>query len=464
MSECPLAECLVSQDAANHRVTQHSAMTRLKSQNVDLFRAVWPELLSAAGHGADQPTAMLDDALRHQAAMAIAQVVSWRQRLCDSLRIWDTLLCAADPLARHEAPLRRLCRLLDALWPRLSAPTSCGAGGGAPEMQADDGQVQRLLEPLLGALLVEPGSALPSVDLRKLTKDLLAAAGGLDAALRKDLEALSAAEQEDLPADLASWFERLRLQCWQPLAGATRNFFIACVPCPGEVTARVYRRLCGTGGSVVTALLNPLVSGNPAPGAQQPEDLTLVWRFLQCAKGRRVDVSELWKAFNDRAPLGPGEGRTAAAKMAQRRRRFGHAVASLNLMGLHLPRGGPGAAFSGKSGGWRLVRRHFGRIWRATKNPADAVAAREAGGAKERIASVLEAEDDGAEAEADAARRQAESDAVRAKRLAPPKTAPTPRMLGRHASRFAASRKAWTQDSARARYGKKGKKARIFMG
>mmetsp|Transcript_4725 Transcript_4725/g.14063 ORF Transcript_4725/g.14063 Transcript_4725/m.14063 type:complete len:190 (+) Transcript_4725:1-570(+) len=85
---------------------------------------------------------------------------------------------------------------------------------------------------------------------------------------------------------------------------------------------------------------------------------------MEGSPGRTMSVQDLWKAFRS-AELEQADGRVAERAQS----RFGQGLVALQMMGLHLARGGsssvPGEAFRG----WRLRRRHFGRAWLRKRRP-----------------------------------------------------------------------------------------------
>lgn len=353
VSRGPLAAlCSGPLDGGTQAAPTCLLLTRCDAELVRSLRVVWPAMSEAH----DDNAAFLE-AARPLASKAAAEVIAWRGRLCSSLGVWDALLCAAEPLARHEVRLRRLCRLLSALW-----PTRATDAAESQELEdAGHRSAAELLQRCLQQLLPmdNEGIALELTALQALQQVLRAAGRSLDESLQRELEALGdpAMRQEELRKGIRRWLERVRDECWQPLRGTARAVLLEGIACQGSLVTLVERQLSGTSGSTAEALLVPLSTGRRTPGSDVPGDVTLLWRLLQGCNGRRVDIAALWRAFCDHSKAVVGEEGGPAG--AARRRRFGLALAALHALGLHAPRAGGGAG----GGGWRLHKRHFGRIW-----------------------------------------------------------------------------------------------------
>ncbi|CAE8614294.1 unnamed protein product [Polarella glacialis] len=280
------------------------------------------------------------------AAQVYSQAVLWRRRLIDSLKVWEALLVAAQPTVGQEARIRRLCKLLEALWPVDDTQQA----SQEQRLHGMFGKVKELL------------NCLPREQVRKLLAELSSAARGLSAALQGKLKTLQAqadgASQTDdeIRTSLLCWLEDVRQAYWQPLSGHARDLFLAGLCCPQAVLDKVEVSLGSkTEDQHILQLANG-TSGNGVTVAHSSmDDAAVMCRLLECHTGKAVKVADLWKAFTCIQGTGPSPSNVL-------KRRFGMALATLHPLGLHLPVSGKSDGDQSLSG-WRVRKRHFGRVW-----------------------------------------------------------------------------------------------------
>ncbi|CAE8646875.1 unnamed protein product [Polarella glacialis] len=276
-------------------------------------------------------------------AQVYSQAVLWRRRLIDSLK---ALLVAAQPTVGQEARIRRLCKLLEALWPVDDTQQA----SQEQRLHGMFGKVKELL------------NCLPREQVRKLLAELSSAARGLSAALQGKLKTLQAqadgASQTDdeIRTSLLCWLEDVRQAYWQPLSGHARDLFLAGLCCPQAVLDKVEVSLGSkTEDQHILQLANG-TSGNGVTVAHSSmDDAAVMCRLLECHTGKAVKVADLWKAFTCIQGTGPSPSNVL-------KRRFGMALATLHPLGLHLPVSGKSDGDQSLSG-WRVRKRHFGRVW-----------------------------------------------------------------------------------------------------
>lgn len=146
---------------------------------------------------------------------AAAEGMAWRSNLVASFPIWDLLLIAAEPLSKHTPPMRRVCALLEVLWPSSS-----------------DAQQHNGLNKLFAKCRAKL-DCLPQEQLQKLFEDLSGAASrGLALHLQQQVKDLfqSSMSQgrtvKELRVGLFDWIEKVRSEYWQPLSSRSRELFI----------------------------------------------------------------------------------------------------------------------------------------------------------------------------------------------------------------------------------------------
>mmetsp|Transcript_114555 Transcript_114555/g.324478 ORF Transcript_114555/g.324478 Transcript_114555/m.324478 type:complete len:880 (-) Transcript_114555:261-2900(-) len=300
------------------------------------------------------------------AAEAAADATAWRWRLYDSFGVWEALLCTIQPLACHEARLRRLCKLLTPIWPqrRTQDPGAAGAADeradGATDAEREAHVVGELMDLCLAPF--DPGSSLLSrSDLEKLVRGINRASTPLDTNLQGELAKLSKPSIGDaqLRKGLRSWLCQFREQYWQPLQGPARDIFIEGFSCERHLARAVEPRLACKVSSAADDLLLPL-----ARGGERPDDVALLYRLLECFSGKSVEVADLWQAFMEHAPPeAPGAPGDDAAALA----RFSQALLALHALGLHAPQAtkserpeADGKPFRG----WQVRKRNFGCLWK----------------------------------------------------------------------------------------------------
>ena len=104
--------------------------------------------------------------------------------------------------------------------------------------------------------------------------------------------------------------------------------------------------------SVTRELKCPIcVCGPSGSTHHQVHDTVLLFRLLECCPGKSVAVKDLWRVFSDKAVVTERDAKPGT------RQRFGKALLTLHSLGLFIPCG------SNKQFGWRLRKRHFGRVW-----------------------------------------------------------------------------------------------------
>ncbi|CAK0839541.1 unnamed protein product [Prorocentrum cordatum] len=254
-----------------------------------------------------------EERLLNDVAEAAAAALEWRTRLCRSLEVWDILLCTLQPTARHEVQVRRMWRLLSAVWPRQTAASS-GADGSADQ----DGSG---IDKLVGICLQKLDRRARTIDageLRRMLELLLPASASLDEPLQVELRALVSSEhgEDELCSGVQSWVQAAE----------------------AEVLA--------------------LARG---PMRRQRDDASLVCRLLESVPGRTVELAELFAEFSRHAGDAPGPAGGDAAEQS----RFGRALMQLHMQGLHAPvrSGGQHRKQKRAFAGWRTRKRAFGRVW-----------------------------------------------------------------------------------------------------
>lgn len=299
------------------------------------------------------------------AAEVAADVALWHRRCCASLPTFDVLLCAADPTSRVELRLRRFTHLSSLLWPRTVGEDTDEATVVSKQQKDLTGLLSRILNKIF-----ETGSGFDNLQrlqrLQKLHRELVQASSVLDPPLRGllgELESLLG-DEVALADGLRKWCETLSSECWRPLSGVQRCFFIE-VAAGEDLKDRAVLHLSGRKASTVEAVLGPMASGRRPPSLGGTEDLTLLWRFVQGSMGKRIPMAQLWRAFAEHAE----QTRENSLPSVPLRRRFAIALGSLQIMGLQVPRTAAGKA-GAKDAGMRPSKRYFGRLWGGSKKPS----------------------------------------------------------------------------------------------
>jgi len=353
--------CLVQEEVAtgtssmssrSSRRLEQAFKTRLgQSPNlVEHLKPLWPEECSIMS---EQDTEVLKDCVCEQGAKVAAQALQWRRRLCASLKVWDELLCAVQPITRHEARLRRLVLFLEPVWPK---PASTDAVEILVQQQQDN--VKRRLAALLQPFSEKAGPlAMSREDMNKLVVAVTAAAAGLERGFQMELQDLQQKSLSDaaLASGLRNWFTKLQGQHWHPMPIAAQKLFLAGFACPSAAAKKVLQQLGNTHSYVADTTLVPLAEGM----ASGPlKDMTLLYRIFECVPSRSMDIADLWKAFSTKVGASSSGGADTSAITT----RFVQALLALHQMGLHKP-----YVISGKSdkkfGGWRTRKCFAGRVW-----------------------------------------------------------------------------------------------------
>jgi len=305
--------------------------------------------------------------LQAEVAQAAATAACWRIRLIASLGVWDALCCAVQPMTRHEARLRRLCRLLEELWPKESSydATSLAEAFSREQKKAD------LLVTTCIEKLGADENLMSDKEVGRLLEDLVEASAGLDAHLKQEIMQLKkkASDVAALRVGIQDWFHRLRSLYWLPLEDSARIVFreVFMTKCSGGIHFKVEACLGGGNmGYTVETPLRLLAAGNPANTA--PGDTTILYRLLECSGSRSVDVTDLWKTFCESTGSSASvEGKAQSAL----KHRFGYGLLTLHAMGLISPQAGAKSETGTNFNQWRLRKRHFGRVWLKKKQTND---------------------------------------------------------------------------------------------
>eukprot|EP00446_Apocalathium_sp_SHHI-4_P010565 CAMPEP_0177169888 /NCGR_PEP_ID=MMETSP0367-20130122/9808_1 /TAXON_ID=447022 ORGANISM="Scrippsiella hangoei-like, Strain SHHI-4" /NCGR_SAMPLE_ID=MMETSP0367 /ASSEMBLY_ACC=CAM_ASM_000362 /LENGTH=912 /DNA_ID=CAMNT_0018616055 /DNA_START=10 /DNA_END=2747 /DNA_ORIENTATION=- len=359
LAGCP-DEAMISASTVQLKRHFEQRLQNASPDLVDRLRVSWAEITDLID---DKDS--LSDYIKDHAASVAADVAIWHRRFCVSLPVWDVLLCAAQPIARHESRLKRIGALANLLWPKLGSAGDSRDEGKCLEEETEniDELVQRRIQSTLKLVFEDGTEADRSSKLVVLHAELLKASVGLDGSLSGDLQELANRNLDEgaLREGVSTWLDRVRLHCWRPLSGFAHSFFLE-IAAGETLQDRIERRLSGTKGLTFEATLGPLSIGRRSSVEAPAEDITLLWRLLQGAMGRRVEITELWRVFAQQGDFGGAIG-------TARRRRFGLALAALHVLGLHVPRAaaGGGCPNGKEAGGWRSHKRYFGRIWRGSK-------------------------------------------------------------------------------------------------
>eukprot|EP00971_Amphidinium_carterae_P241655 4798310-Amphidinium_carterae.1 len=252
-----------------------------------------PECLSEEAQEWFDGTGLLNDeggSLEVLAEVA-AEILLWRARLATSLPAWDALYRAAHPTAKAAAPIWRRSKLVNALWPEKATPVQ-----GALAIEAESRNVAALLHKCLSSL----GSATQEV-LEELTQELRDLSPTLPQCVQVELPTLRDSVQPSaVRTAIQQWFGRVQQKCWQPLAGDARCLFVYGL-CTTEHRVQaaweaVDRKLGCSNTHCVETVLKPLALGS---SRQKLDDMALIYRLLECAEGRSVAVTSMWRAFVD---------------------------------------------------------------------------------------------------------------------------------------------------------------------
>lgn len=337
-------------------VLQRYADSSAKQQLQKQLQLLWPEAQAANS----------SYTLREKAVRGGVQAMLWRRRLLPSLRVWEALLLATHPLTASEVRLRRITRLLQALWPT------------GPEFEADK---QKELTELLRKLqeLLKTLSQEKIKELLILLMDPKCT--GFDADLRSGLEELmqqatrsedSALDNEALRKSLLLWVYQVRKKYWQPLSGDARDIFLAALSCPKDALDTAQKHL----EVKVEASLKKLASLGETQSTSGPKvnnslhDAALQCRLLECHLGKSVKVADLWKSFTQLAAADDASTSTTKVKKQSAdgldevlKQRFCNGLVTLFHLGLQAPQSGQAEGGEGGLSGKRLRKLHFGRVW-----------------------------------------------------------------------------------------------------
>ncbi|CAK0817130.1 unnamed protein product, partial [Prorocentrum cordatum] len=293
-----------------------------------------------------------DEGLLGDVAEAAAVALEWRARLCRSLEVWDVLLCTLQPTARHELRVRRMWKLLSAVWPRQTTASSAAADSDDPGSSGID----RLVDICLRKL-DRKNRAIDAGELQRMFELLLPASSTLEESLQAELRALvsSGRGEDDLCSGVQSWVQAVKAWHWQPLGGLAGRLFLEGLTLSPAAMGAVERRLSHKAAETeVLALAR-------GPLLQKLDDASLVSRLLESVPGRIVELAELFAEFCQHAAGSRGGVGDGATKES----RFGQAIMQLHMQGLHAPLRSSGQQRRQKRAfaGWRTRRRVFGRVW-----------------------------------------------------------------------------------------------------
>jgi hypothetical protein len=417
LSECPFAAALCepldnnmsSTPQRQGRTTKHGpAEARLdrvavETQFLDRLREspqeckdvllkVWADNAAPSSHASPLPTLV-------QVAATAAEAFLWRQQLCQSLPVWDELLCVVQPLTRHQGAfgrLKRLEHLLSMLWPQASDDA----------MEEQIREIEKLHEKCvknLGLRDFVPPSAISGLlhvieECCPLEKANASACTTLD--LDPDLQwglqkLLHQKVDEQLRKDLQQWMCKFMKVYWQPLKGQARALFLSTFACgdsgsEASIRPRVERNLGSWRAS--ESLLLPLAQGSAqSTVADRSDDMASLFRLLECANGRSVNSAEMYEAFAKQAASAHALAEEAVASVedsAMLQKRYSQALIALHTMGIIAPRASTCRPFwkSEKAPKSRRGPRHFdgftlrkkcvGRVWLKRKDaPTDYISA-----------------------------------------------------------------------------------------
>lgn len=261
------------------------------------------------------------------------EAIFWRKHLSDALVPWE-LLCNAQPLSIHEAPLRRILPILHQLWPR--------EGGNADQ---ENDCFEHVLE-----------GALENIKQENTTKSkLLNLLQELDMVKSLAMDALDQLHclkkyrnnVTELSNGLVEWFHGLRRSHWRPLRGKARTFFLEVFAWSNFTGIKRYLG-CDESTNIATTIQLPLARGLDS---RTPNDMTLLYRLLECNSERSFEVKKLWEVFSSFLSKTTGcEGAVGSPKD-----RFGHALLGLHRLGLF--------TYRATTDGYDLRKRVFGRVF-----------------------------------------------------------------------------------------------------
>mmetsp|Transcript_70913 Transcript_70913/g.125315 ORF Transcript_70913/g.125315 Transcript_70913/m.125315 type:complete len:776 (-) Transcript_70913:85-2412(-) len=300
--------------------------------------------------------------IKERGVRAAAEAVTWRWKVIDSLKVWEALFIAADPLTKHTARLRRLHKLLEVLWPMA---------GESEEQQGS--KLEMIYRPLMLRLDCLERSKLSEL-LTELGGDASACLGST---LREDMRSLASkamqpeessgrSSDDELRAGLRTWVESIRAQHWQPLTGPPRQFLVAEGAFSGSQASL----------EAVDNCLNRSAEVQQKQIAEADGDLkdaATLYRLLECHSGKQTKVVDLWSAFlRIESSLPEIEVKSRGSKRQSEeeeiRKKFKLGLMSLHQLGIFSP--AAGTSQRGMSG-WRLRKRLFGRVWLRRLQPPD---------------------------------------------------------------------------------------------
>jgi len=330
----------------------HSELTkRLNATSPGDLQQLLPKLRDAWSASSMAPPLEATTCMKKCLVQAAAEAMAWRSNLVASLPIWDLLLIAAEPLTKYQPSMRRVCALLDVLWPSSS-----------------DAQLPIKLGKLFAKCHAKL-DCLPQEQLQKLLEDLSRAANhSLPKPLQQQVNGLfqSSTSQgrtlTELRSGLKDWIEKVRSEYWQPPCGRSRHLFDmpGGFSCGKEVMDAVERCLGMTGEVQLSQI---------AAADGMFLDASVLFRLLECHSGKHMKVVDLWFAFGQFVlPSSVGaEGESSSSRQKELKqteeevkRRFKQGLLTLHQVGIFAP--AAGTSSQGMSG-WRLRKRRMGRFW-----------------------------------------------------------------------------------------------------
>lgn len=304
------------------------------------------------------------DLLYQRASQGAACAVKWKQRVCESLSLWNALVLAAEPQS-FETPLQRMCRLWNLVWP-------------CKDDVEQSATVQRHLAKLYRRL---PEAR--DVDLKHLLSTLRSTCKTLHVDLTESLQSV---EESFLQEPGTERQKRIRKAfdtafsafcshgIWQPLEDSdARAMFRGFFEFPHSLVKddRILSKLNPT---IQASLLKAMEEGSIHEFESDfSRDLLLLYRLLELCRGKSVNVEDMWEAFKEVIYPSSDEkaldesGKAKEEDWPLLRRRFAHGIMALHTLGIVIPKERPKKGDSFER--WRLHKRYFGRIWNVVAGP-----------------------------------------------------------------------------------------------
>jgi hypothetical protein len=294
-----------------------------------------------------------------EVAQASAKAACWRQRLIASFGVWDALFCAVQPMARHEARLRRFCKLFEELWP---ADSSYDESSLAAAVEKEQTRVNHLVNSLVERIS-QSANLVSDKEILELLDNLIKGAAGLELDVKLDVVELRSTclQGDELRVGIQDWLRRVQRLYWCPLDGAARIMFkeVFCAKCSGGLHMKVESNLAGSHLDYIVE--TPVRHLAARSYSDEPMDnAAVLYRLLECSSSRTVEVADLWKNFCE-CITSISEGATMPESTLKLR--FGHGLLALHTLGLVSPQTGGKSDGDTKFDHWRLRKRHFGRVW-----------------------------------------------------------------------------------------------------